>query len=142
MAQCTVQHCSLAQRYCPAALMLSHRDPRTRVDGPHCIGGARLPYKYCDASLSVEERVVDLLSKFTYEEKCAGLAAGALGPIPRLGFVPLSGGESTHGVSQPRSVGLLLVHVACSGGVWSAQRQCECTDVPHAHRAVPCTQVC
>ena len=39
-------------------------------------GGARLPYPYCNASLSVEERVADLLSRMTYEEKSAALDTG------------------------------------------------------------------
>lgn len=69
------------------------------VIAPSTQGGDRLPYKFCDPSATLEDRVADLLGRMTYEEKSMALAAGALDPIPRLGYVPLSGGESTHGVS-------------------------------------------
>ena len=36
-------------------------------------GGARLTTPMCDPSLSIEERVKDILSRMTYQEKCAAL---------------------------------------------------------------------
>ena len=35
-----------------------------------------MPHPYCNASLSIDERVADLLSRMTYEEKSAALDTG------------------------------------------------------------------
>ncbi len=61
-------------------------------------GGTRLPFPYCNASLPVEVRVADLLSRMTYEEKSASLDTSNPA-IERLGVASMQGGECTHGVA-------------------------------------------
>ena len=61
-------------------------------------GGARLPHPYCNASLPVEVRVADLLSRMTFEEKAASLDTSNPA-IERLGLASMQGGECTHGVA-------------------------------------------
>ena len=62
-------------------------------------GGARLPYPLCNASLDIEARVSDLLSRMTYAEK--SMALDTSNPaIERLGLPSMQGGESTHGVAS------------------------------------------
>ena len=53
-------------------------------------------FPYCNTSLSVEERVADLLSRMTPDEKAAILDAG-VPAIPRLGLPSMSSGEALHG---------------------------------------------
>jgi hypothetical protein len=62
-------------------------------------GGARLPFPFCNASLLMEQRLDDLISRMTYQEKTAALDTKNP-PIPRLGVPSLRSGESTHGVSS------------------------------------------
>ena len=60
-------------------------------------GGERLPFPYCNSTLSTSERVADLISRLTPEEKCAALDTGNP-QIDRLGIPSLPGGEALHGV--------------------------------------------
>ena len=61
-------------------------------------GGPRIPYPYCNASLSQEARIKDLLERMTLFEKASILDTN-FAPIPRLGFPALHSSESTHGVA-------------------------------------------
>eukprot|EP00041_Stephanoeca_diplocostata_P025797 m.683376 g.683376 ORF g.683376 m.683376 type:complete len:798 (-) comp22829_c0_seq1:1822-4215(-) len=62
-------------------------------------GGTRLQLPFCDSTLSIDDRIHDLVSRMTYEEKCAALDTNQPS-IPRLGVPALQGGESTHGVAS------------------------------------------
>ena len=53
-------------------------------------------FPYCNTSLPVDERVADLLSRMTSDEKASILDAGVPG-IPRLGVPSMSSGEALHG---------------------------------------------
>jgi hypothetical protein len=53
-------------------------------------------FPYCNASLPVDERVADLLSRMTSDEKANILDAG-VPAIPRLGVPSMSSGEALHG---------------------------------------------
>ena len=62
-------------------------------------GGDRLDFDFCNASLPIGQRLSDLVSRMTYEEKCASLDTSNPA-VPRLGLPSMSGGESTHGISS------------------------------------------
>lgn len=56
--------------------------------------------KYLNETFSVEERVEDLLSRLTLEEKCAQMIHSAVG-VPRLGIHPYNWwNEALHGVAR------------------------------------------
>jgi xylan 1,4-beta-xylosidase len=54
-------------------------------------------YPYCDSTLSIPERVKDLLSRMTIEEKISMTATGNSG-VPRLGVGSIDYSEGLHGV--------------------------------------------
>eukprot|EP01045_Picozoa_sp_COSAG04_P003245 COSAG04_NODE_130_length_24323_cov_50.932835_30_plen_278_part_00 len=56
--------------------------------------GPRLAFPFCNASLPLELRLNDLLSRMTAAEKGSNLQAG----VPRLGVPIFSASEDTHGV--------------------------------------------
>ena len=58
-----------------------------------------MPFPFCNSSLSAAERVADLVSRLTPEEKCAALDTGNP-QIDRLGIPSLPGGEALHGVAS------------------------------------------
>ena len=60
-------------------------------------GGRRLPYPFCDTSLSLDERLDDLLSRATCDEKAAAITSTG-SDIPRLGVPRLGSAEDTHGL--------------------------------------------
>lgn len=60
-------------------------------------GGARLPYPFCNASLSEDERLDDLIALTTCEEKAAAITSSGAS-IPRLGVPMMGSAEDTHGV--------------------------------------------
>eukprot|EP00756_Hemistasia_phaeocysticola_P023476 Hpha_TRINITY_DN15896_c2_g1::TRINITY_DN15896_c2_g1_i1::g.191891::m.191891 len=62
-------------------------------------GGARLPYKFCNASLPLEERLDDLVQQMTYVEKAQALTTDGVS-VPRLGLPLLRSKEDTHGVGS------------------------------------------
>ena len=56
--------------------------------------GPRLTFPFCNASLDIEVRLDDVISRMTQKEKCDNFASG----IPRLGVPSFSASEDTHGV--------------------------------------------
>jgi beta-D-xylosidase 4 len=67
----------------------------------------RLPYKFCNASTHVEERLDDLLGRLSDWEKTMVLRVQGYN-IPRLGVPKLGSHENTHGIKT--SCGLQNVH--------------------------------
>ena len=84
--------------------------PRIRsslpLDGPthlhsctfNFTGGPRLSFPFCNTSLSVEDRLTDLIERMTLAEKVSIMNTRPAS-IPRLGVAALRSTESTHGVS-------------------------------------------
>ena len=80
---------------------------------------------FCNASMSVDERVVDLVQRATLEELQAQLL---LGPddtpgIPRLGVPPMGTAEALHGVCtalESKQVGCLPEAAAAPGSTGCA----------------------
>ena len=63
------------------------------------VGGARLPFPFCNASLPLDERLADLLPRATFAEKAALLTSSGAA-IPRLGVPRLGSAEDTHGIGS------------------------------------------
>jgi hypothetical protein len=68
-------------------------------------GGARLNFTYCDQTKSVDERVADLVSRMTDQEKALSLDTSNP-TIPRLGVPSMPSGEGLHGVVSGCGVGV------------------------------------
>eukprot|EP01079_Euglenida_sp_SAG-EU17-18_P005307 gene5306-5343_t len=74
-------------------------------------GVGRLPWPMCNASLPLDVRLADLLSRATYQEKAMAITSDGEA-IPRLGVPQMGSAEDTHGVgggcgmpSSPDSTG-------------------------------------
>eukprot|EP00040_Diaphanoeca_grandis_P037541 m.245586 g.245586 ORF g.245586 m.245586 type:complete len:1015 (+) comp33837_c3_seq28:144-3188(+) len=60
-------------------------------------GGSRLSFPFCNTSLSLDERLDDLVARATCAEKALVMTSNG-SPIPRLGVPMLGSAEDTHGV--------------------------------------------
>ena len=79
---------------------------------PSCNSAPFSSYPYCNASLSVEARVADLLSRMRPSEKAAALDSG-VPAIARLGVPSMHSGEALHGAAT-----------GCLGAPWPGSTGC------------------